>query len=488
MAESLQNKAFWAAIWSVCGGFMNEIVRFVIGLVLARLLMPEDYGLVGMLTIFIAIATCIVDGGMSNALVRKPDYTNVDLSTVFYYNLAVAVSLYLILYIAAPYIAEFYGHGILCELIRILCIIIVMGALEEILKVQLFININFKLLNAIKIAGALFGGTVGILAAYQGYGVWSLVAMQLAGSTWRIIHAWFIVRWKPVWAFSRSAFKQFFSFGSKLLIANIINSAYNNINQMFIGKIYSSASLGYYTRASQYAELPAMTLTWGIGSVAYPIMCRFQHDRQELVRLYLKSIRLTCILVFPCLLGVAAVAKPLVLVLLTEKWLPSVYLLQILCFAFIWYPLNALIMNILQVVGRSDLCLRAEFIKKMIGLGVLLFVIFHGIECVCYGVAFISAVNLIVNSYFSKITMGVGLLTLFKETYSSFVVTGVMFLIVLTFLSLVDCHPAICLFVGCLLGAVSFISIAFACRLQSFREAWIILSRNVQFGKYNRNL
>lgn len=480
MSDPLQKKAFWATVWSVCGGFMNEIVRFVIGVILARLLMPEDYGMVGMLGIFIAISTCIVDGGMSNALVRKTDYTNADLSTVFYYNTAVAVLLYAVLFVAAPYIAAFYGYPIWCDLIRVLCTVIVLGVIEGILKIKLFIDLDFKRINLVKITGALVGGIVGIACAYQGLGVWSLVFMQLAGGIWRSLHMWVLVRWRPDWEFSYASFKEFFSFGVKLLMANLINTAYNNIYQMVIGKFYSSASLGYYTRASQYAELPAMTLTWGIGNVSYPLLCRFQNDVNELVRVYRKSIRLTCFIVFPALMGIAAVANPLIVVLITEKWLPCVYLLQILCFAFIWYPINTLNTNILQVVGRSDLYLRSEIIKKIVGILIFISTVPFGVEYICFGIVLVSILGVIINCFYTKQIINIGLKEMIKESYSSFSLSLIMFLLVFGVLKVADLSPCMSLMTGIIIGASFYCVLSIIFRVQPYKETLDILGENLK--------
>ena len=401
MAGPLQKKAFWGMIWSAAGNFSLQLIGFVVGVQLARILSPDDYGLVGMLTFFTAIASCMIDSGMGNALVRKPDRTEEDCSTVYYFSIATALLLYAVLFITAPYIADFYGQPALCSLTRVLCLILVIGPLAGVHGTKLYIDMQFKKSSAISVVGAILSGVVGVTCAYLGCGVWSLVYMQLTVTICRVLLIWFVVRWVPLRVFSWQSFRELFGFGSKLLASSILDTTYNNIRPLLIGKVYSGADLGYYTRANQYASLPATTATGLLGSVTYPLLCKLQHDDNILREKYRLLIRLSAFVVFPLLTGLAAVAEPCIVLLITEKWLPCVMLLQILCFSLMWYPVHSLNLNLLQVKGRSDLFLKLEVIKKIMGVTMLIFTVPISVTAMCYGAVVISLITLVINTYYT---------------------------------------------------------------------------------------
>ena len=480
MAGPLQKKAFWGMIWSAAGNFSLQLIGFVVGVQLARILTPDDYGLVGMLTIFTAIASCMIDSGMGNALVRKPDRTEVDCSTVYYFSIATALLMYAVLFVAAPYIADFYNQPALCDLTRVLCLTLVIGPLAGVQGTKLYIDLQFKKNSAISVATAIVGGVVGVTCAYLGCGVWSLVYMQLASSILRVLLTWLVVRWVPLRVFSRQSFRELFGFGSKLLASAILDQTYNNIRPLLIGKVYSGAELGYYTRANQYASLPATTTSGLLRGVTYPLLCKLQHDDDILREKYRLLIRLSAFVVFPLLMGLAAVAEPCIVVLITDKWLPCVQLLQILCFALMWYPVHALNLNLLQVKGRSDLILKLEVIKKIMGVTMLVITVPISVTAMCYGAMVTSLLSLGVNTYYAGKLIQVGFFRQMGDLLPIFLLSLAMGVGVWCLVTFLPLSPILQLAVGIPAGALIYVVGATLFRLPELTESWQLIRNNLR--------
>lgn len=480
MAGPLQRKAFWGMIWSAAGNFSRQLIQFVVGVQLARILTPDDYGLVGMLAIFTAIASCMIDSGMGNALVRKPDRTEVDCSTVYYFSVATALLMYAVLFVAAPYIADFYDQPALCDLTRVLCLTLVIGPLAGVHGTKLYIDMQFKKSSAISVASALVSGVVGIVCAYMGCGVWALVYMQLAGSVFCVLLTWLVVRWVPLCVFSRQSFRELFGFGSKLLASAILDKTYNNIRPLLIGKVYSGADLGYYTRANQYASLPATTASGLLGGVTYPLLCKLQHDEDILREKYRLLIRLSAFVVFPLLMGLAAVAEPCIVVLITEKWLPCVLLLQILCFSLMWYPVHALNLNLLQVKGRSDLFLKLEVIKKIMGVTMLVITVPISVTAMCYGAVVISLLCLGVNTYYTGQLIQVGFFRQMGDLLPIFLLSLAMGAGVWCLVTFLPLSPALQLAVGIPAGALIYVVGAILFRMPELTESCQLIRNNLR--------
>ena len=480
MAGPLQRKAFWGMIWSAAGNFSLQLIGFVVGVQLARILSPDDYGLVGMLAIFTAIAYCMIDSGMGNALVRKPDRTEVDCSTVYYFSVATALLMYAVLFVAAPYIADFYNQPALCNLTRVLCLTLVIGPLAGVHGSKLYIDLQFKKSSAISVAAAIVGGVVGVTCAYLGCGVWALVYMQLASSSFRVLLTWLVVRWVPAPVFSRQSFRELFGFGSKLLASAILDTTYNNIRPLLIGKVYSGADLGYYTRANQYASLPATTATGLLGGVTYPLLCKLQHDDNILREKYRLLIRLSAFVVFPLVIGLAAVAEPCIVVLITEKWLPCVLLLQILCFSLMWYPVHALNLNLLQVKGRSDLFLKLEVIKKIMGVTMLVITVPISVTAMCYGAVVTSLLCLGVNTYYTGQLIQIGFFRQMGDLLPIFLLSLAMGAGVWCLVTFLPLSPILQLAVGIPVGVLLYVGLASLFRMPELTEACQLIRNNLR--------
>ena len=401
MAGSLKHKAIHGVGWSFIDNIASSGITFLVGLVLARLLTPKEYGIMAMIAVFIAVSNSIIDSGFSNALIRKTRIERVDYNTVFYFNLTVSILIYTLLYLAAPAISVFFKESVLVEIIRILGLVLIINAFSVIPRTQFVRDVNFKTQTKVSLISSISSGVFGIGMALGGMGVWSLVGQQLSRQFLNTLFLWIYSKWYPVWEFSRKSFKELFEFGSKLLLSGLLDTIYKNIYYIIIGRFYTSAQLGQYTRADQFNMIFSSNLTSVVQRVSYPVLSSIQEEPERLREAYQKVIKITMLITFAGMLGLAAVAKPLILILIGEKWLPAVYFLQIICFSGMLYPLHAINLNILQVKGRSDLFLKLEIIKKIIAVGPIVVGVVYGIEYMLWGGVLTSFIAYFLNSYYS---------------------------------------------------------------------------------------
>ncbi len=406
-------------IWSFIDSFAGQGVQFIIGLVLARFLHPSDFGLIGMLTIFIAISQSFVDSGFASALIRKQHCTMADYSTVFYFNLAVACLVFGLLYVSAPEIALFLSEPKLIGLLRVLSLGLILNAGGLIQRTILTKQVEFKVQTQLSLVASLISGIVAIAMAYFGYGVWSLVALTLLRYGISTILIWLKSSWRPEWLFSLKSFKELFGFGGKLLLSGLIDTTYRNVYYVIIGKYFSATELGYYTKADEFKKLPSENVNSVIGRVSYPLLANLQDNPERLRIGYIKMLKTTMFLSFLLMLGLAAISRNLLLVLLGEDWLNSVPYLQLLCFVGMLYPLHALNLNMLQVQGRSDLFLKLELIKKIMAFPIIALGIWKGIEIMIIGMFFNSFVAFFLNTYWSGRKMNYGWKEQLRDIYPS---------------------------------------------------------------------
>lgn len=401
MTESLKNKTVKGVGWSFIDNLSSSGITFLVGLVLARLLTPSEYGIMAILTIFIAVSNSIVDSGFSNALIRKTDARRVDYNTVFLFNLLVSGLLYVVLFLAAPAISRFFKEPLLVEVMRVIGWVLVINALAIIPRTLFVKEVNFKTQTKVSLIASISSGVIGIGMALAELGVWSLVGQQLSRQLLNTLFLWIYCTWRPAWEFSMQSFKELFGFGSKILLSGLLNTIFNEIYSLVIGRCYTSAQLGQYTRANQFNQIFSSNLTTVIQRVSYPVLSSIQDESERLREAYRKVIKSTMLISFACMLGLAAVARPLILILIGEKWLPAVGFLQIICFSGMLYPLHAINLNILQVKGRSDLFLRLEIIKKIIAVGPLVLGVLFSIEYMLWGSVCTSLIAYFLNSYYS---------------------------------------------------------------------------------------
>lgn len=413
--QTLKQATTKGLFWSSVERFSNQGVQFVFSIILARLLSPSDYGIIAMVTIFFAVAQSFVDSGFSNALVRKTDRVEEDLSTCFYFNIGVGIIAYIVLFLIAPLVANFYNQPILSPIIRITGLGVILNSLCVVQQALFTIKIDFKSQAKITLSATVISGIVGILLAYQGYGIWALVWQGVASSIVRMGLLWLMSKWRPRTGFSKSSFNYLFGYGSKLLASGLLDTIYNNIYPIVIGKFYNPAQLGNYSRALGWAQLPSANITSILQRVTFPVLSAIQDDSLRLQNSYRRLLKLSAFIVFPLMMGLASMASPLIRVILTAKWDGCVLYLQILCFALMLYPIHAINLNLLQVKGRSDIFLRLEIIKKTIGVVILIITIPLGITAMCLGMVFSSIICLIVNTYYTSRFIDVGLLTQLKD-------------------------------------------------------------------------
>lgn len=411
---SLKQKTFKGVIWSAVERFSTQGVQFLFGILLARLLTPNDYGMIAMLTIFMAVSQTFIDSGFGNALIRKPDRNEADKATVFFFNIFMAAACYGIIFLGAPFVAQFYKMPQLSDILRILAINLIIQAFGSIQRLNLTIDLNFKTLAKVSLIGAIVGGTAGLISAYNGLGVWSLVIQQMVTTSTRVVLFWTLVHWRPKTFFNKKSFKNMFGFGSKLLISGLLNTLYENVYDLIIGKVFSAGTLGNYSRASHFANFPSSNINGIFQRVTFPVLSKIQNDHDKLRVGYLKFLNMATLVVFPLMIGLSAIAKPFILLVLTDKWVDAILILQIICFAQMWYPVHSINLNMLQVLGRSDLFLKLEIIKKIVGIIILCVAIPHGIIAICYSQWVSTCFGLVINTYYSGKLLNAGLLTQLK--------------------------------------------------------------------------
>lgn len=408
MQESLKQTTKKGLYWSAAGSFANQGMNFVFSIILARLLAPSDYGVIGMLAVFICIVSVFIDSGFSASLIAKQDRTQTDFSTEFYFNIVVGFVAYAILFAISPLVANFYDMPILSPILKVIGLGVLINSFCVVQSAQFAIRLDFKTPAVIGVVTNIFTGVVGIAMAYYGWGVWALVFQRISSATLNAILLWILAGWRPTWEFSMESFKYQWNYGSKILGSNLIQQVYDNLYPLVIGKFFSPRQLGLYSRAQGFAALPSTNLSNILGSVTFPVLSTINNDLQRLVDVYRRMIKTTAFVVFPMMLGVAVVADPLVKVLLNEQWYECIPYLQLLCLALIWQPLSYIQINVLKVVGRTDVILKLEILKRGVGLVSIFGAIPFGVTgmCIAFDIFYIYCftLNLVCSSRALKVS------------------------------------------------------------------------------------
>lgn len=404
--ESLRNKTVKGTIWSGIDNVAQMGVTFIVSIVLARLLSPDDYGLIGIIAIFTTVCTALINGGFTTALIRKKDVTDDDYSTAFIVNLVVSLVLYFAIYMCSPLIADFFDRQELIALTRVASIGMIIGALALVPQTRLTKDIDFKSQTKITIVASIVSGAVGILMALVGFGVWSLVWQQLVYHILRSALLWVANKWTPSLRFSNSSFKDLFGFGWKMMVSSLLDNIWKELYQVVVGKFYSPASLGQYTRANQFSQLFSSNLTNVIQRVTYPVLSNIQDDKERMVAAYRKIIKLTMFVTAISMLFLGAISEPFLYCLIGAKWHEAATYLPLICIASSTYPLQAINLNMLQVQGRSDLFLGLEVIKKILFLGPLFIGAFVGIMPMLYANLVATIIAFFLNSHYSGKFLG----------------------------------------------------------------------------------
>lgn len=406
---SLKQQAYKGVFWTLLDKTSNQGLQFIVGIVLARILTPAEFGLVGMVTVFIAISMVFIDSGFSTALINKKNTTHDEESAVFWVNLLISMAVFAILWFVAPLIARFYEEPVLTDITRVLGFLLIIQAFSAIHITLLTKELDFKTQFKLTLTSKIVGGGIGIWAALTGYGVWALVIQRLVQTTWNSIGLWFFHSWRPQFKFRFSSLKELWRYGSNLLLSQLIVSVFNNINSLVIGKGFSAADLGFYQRADGFQKLPLTFLTATIGKISFPLYSKVKDDPEKYVQVMRKSLVLMSFVSFPIMGFLGVVAKPLIVLLITDKWLPAVPYLQWLCVAGMLYPWH--LMNVQSIVGfgRSDLNLRIEVIKNGLRLVNLLVMMQFSVLHIVIGQVVVSILALFINTHYTKKIFGYGM-------------------------------------------------------------------------------
>lgn len=393
---SYANRQKSAVIWSGIERFSQQGVSLLVSIVIARLLVPADYGVIAMIYIFISISQSLIDCGFSSALIQKTDRTETDYSTVFYFNIVFSLILYFVLFFTAPAIAQFYDTPQLVPITRLYGIVIVIQSLNIIQQTKLIIELRFRTKAKITFCSVLISGGIGIILAWHEFGPYALAWQLITATTLTTIGLWICKPWKPQLTFSRTSFKQLFSFGSKLAIGGILTSSYNNLLSLIMGKVFSQTILGLYTKADAWTKQVSMHINISFANVAYPVLCECQHDAQQLKATFFKYLRINSFLIFPLTTILCAVAKPLTLSLLGEKWILLVPFLQLQSIQRLFVPIIDYNWKLFSVKGRSDLALKSEIFRKIIALCIFFAAVPFGIRTVLWGLVLFSVLDCII--------------------------------------------------------------------------------------------
>lgn len=429
---NLKQKTISGFFWHFIENFARLGITFIIGIILARLLSPREFGLIGMVSIFIILSQVFIDSGFNQALIRKKNCTQEDYSTVFYFNIITSLLFYLILFCIAGAISAFFNEPQLKLIVRVLGLGLVISAFAIVQRAKLTKKIDFKLQAKISLISSISSGILAIIFALKGYGVWSIIFKRLIEYMLTSILLWIWSKWIPSLIFNIKSFKEMFSFGSKLLISDLIERIYQNIYLLIIGKYFSATDLGFYSRANEFSQLSSQNISNVIGRVSYPVLSSLQDDIPILKATFKKLVKSAMLIIFISMFGMAAIAKSMVLTLIGEKWLPSVVFLQLLCFVGVFYSLNSINLNLLQVQGRSDIVLKLGIINKLIAVPFIIIGIFFGIKVLIVGLIINSAIAFFLNSYWSGKHIGYSSIQQIVDLFPAVLISSAMGVIVYT--------------------------------------------------------
>lgn len=446
-----------SVVWSTIERFSSQLIQFVVSIIIARLLVPSDYGIIAMTAIFIGVSQAFIDSGFSTALIRKQDRTQIDNSTIFYFNILIGAICYWTLWISAPLIAKFYNQPILIQVVRVLTLSILINAFQIVPRAILTSNADFKRQTIASLPATFLSGFIGVWMAYQGYGVWALVIQQLCSGGINSILLCVMSKWRPSMVFSLNSIKELFPFSSKLLISGLIDTIWNNSYTLVIGKFFEAKQLGLYSRAYTLGYFPSVNLASTLQRGFFPVLCKLQDNDLELVNLYRKFLKLSVYVVAPIMMGIAAISAPLINIILTPKWSGCIIYLQILCFYFILKPIVSINNNIYQVKGRSDIFLHLEIYKKIISLFFLIVSIPFGVIGMCVASVISECICTILNMFLASRIIPLTISQQIKDILPTLLISIVMLVLVQFSISFMS-GDLLKLVAGTLLGICFYIS------------------------------
>lgn len=477
--ESLKNKTIKGVGWSAADAFLGQGVTFIVGLVLARLLSPDEYGLIGICLIFTTVLNGIVDSGFSNALIRKKEVTDEDYNTMFITNMVISIVLYVLLFICAPLVSDFFHREELAALVRATGLVLFFNALSITQVTILTKKIDFKTKTKASFVSAIISGGIGIVMAYMGYGVWALVAQQLSKQLFYTICLWFLNKWWPKFTFYKDSFKYMWGFGWKLLASGILNNVWNQLYQVVIGRCYTSATLGHYTRANEYASIFSSNLTTIVQRVSFPALAEIQDDKERLVQGYRKVIKITMFVTAVCMISLGAISEPIVYTLIGTKWHEAATYLPLICISMSLYPLHAINLNILQVLERSDIFLYLEILKKFIGLLPIAIGVFCGIYYMLLASIFVSVISLYLNAWYTGKTLNYTFVKQIRDIVPSYF-TALVIAVAVYFLKFLMLPCYVVLVLQIIVGIIVGLSISELLKFEEYIELKSIVIKMIK--------
>lgn len=476
METDTKQKVIKGMAWTGAERLGTQVIQFIIGIIIARVLYPSDYGLIGMLAIFMGIAQTFIDSGFANALIQKKDRNQKDYSTVFFFSIGIGCLMYIILFLCAPFIADFYNEPVLISITRIYMLTLVINSFSISQTAKLTVDLNFRAQAITSIISVSLSGIIGVLLAYKGFGVWALIWQGISSSCLRTAMLWIVSRWKPLIVFSKESFNKLFSFGSKLLVSSLINNIYSNISTLIIGKAFHATDLGFFTRAQQFCVLPTNTITNIVLKVNYPILSQIQEDDKKLIGMYATLLRTPIYILYPLLFGLAILSKPLIIVLLGNKWVESSTLIPILCFGYLWEPLTHINLNLLYVKGKTNLVLKLECIKKPLAFIMLFLSIPFGLKVLCASLALYNFIAFCFNCYYTGKLLNYGFI---QQIYSiiPIIIYSILMIVVIGICIHPFTDPLLKLIVGIIVGIITYFGVSFIFKDRSLLQLFSIIKR-----------
>lgn len=470
--NTLKKKAIYGVILSFSGTIGTQLIQLIIQIILARLLTPKDFGIIGMVTIFLTLSQVFIDSGFTTGLIREKNSTQEDYSTIFFFNLIISIVLYLILFASADLISDYFKEPQLLMIIKVLSLILIINAFGLIQRTMLTKNINFKNLTIIDLISAILSGVIAIIFALLGFGVWSLVIKTITMQFLQSLLLSIFNRWMPSWTFSFSSFIRLFNFSWKLLLASLLSTLFENIYYVIIGKAFSTKDLGFYVKAKSLVDISQNLITNPIQKVSYPVLSNIQDDEERLRRGYKKMIISSSYITFPLMFGLASIAPQILIILLGEQWIPAIPYFQILCLGGTLYSLNAINLNILQVKGRSDLFLFLSIIRRIISLLFIVIVLYFnlGIIALIWSTAASSYISFIINSFYSKKLLSYSTLDQIKDVSIYFIMSILMSTFIFLFSMFINVNIFLSVFLKIAFGVIFYIFLSLIFKVKIFFE------------------
>lgn len=455
-------------VWKLLERVGTQGIQFIVQIFLARLLLPEEYGIIAMVTVFITLANVFVESGFNTALIQKKDADEIDFSSVFYLSLVVASGLYIIIYFLSPTIAIFYDQPLLTSVLRVLSLTLFIGVFNSIQNAYISRHMMFKKLFASSSIAMIISGMVGIGFAYLGFGVWALVAQQLTNQLVILFVLWFSVKWRPRLIFSFTRIRSLFSYGSKLLLSSLIDTLYNNLRTLFIGRMYTASTLGFYNRGQQFPQMIVSSINGSIQSVMLPALSAYQDDKAKVKNMMRRAIVTSSYLIFPMMVGMAAVAEPLIEVLLTAKWLEAAPFLRILCFSYALWPIHTANLQAINALGRSDIFLKLEVVKKIVGLIILAISLPFGVYAIAVGQVVSGVISTFINAYPNRQLLNYSYIEQWQDILPSLLISLTMGGIVNLF-NFLNMTAWKILLIQIIVGLLIYVGLSIIFKLESFQ-------------------